>query len=202
MNLALTLAIGNKCVLFIDADLRDASASRNWQAPKRGVTDYLAGHETDYSQLLFHLDDYPTLDILPSGMVPSNPTELLRSPLLGQLLSAVRPLYDCIIIDSPSAGMLADAEILGKHADCTLFVIRAGRFNRRNLDELKPIQTEESHRLQYVILNGVSIDSRYGYAYVHKYDRSGMSERSIRSKTKQYIKKCIQFIHPATSTKA
>ena len=185
MNLALTMAIGNKRVLFIDSDLRDASASRQWKAPKQGLTDYLEGKCTDLSSLIFHLDKYPTFDILPTGKEPNNPTELLRSPLFAQLVNSVRTIYDIIIIDSPSAGMLADADIIGKHVDCKLFIIRAGCFSRRNLDELKPVHHDDKQ--QYFILNGVSIDSRYGFAYAHKYDRSEVSANSLTDKIKKIL---------------
>ena len=177
MNLALTIAIGNRRVLYIDSDLRDASASRQWNAPNRGLTDYLEGKCSDWESLIFRIDKYPTLDILPSGIEPNNPTELLHSPLFAQLVNMVRPKYDVIIIDSPSAGMLADADIIGKHVDCKLFIIRAGCFNRRNLDELKPVHHDDKQ--QYVILNGVSIDSRYGIEYAHKYDRSERTTDSL-----------------------
>lgn len=185
MNLALAMAIGNRRVLFIDSDLRDSSASRQWNAPKRGLTDYLEGRCSDVASLIFRINQYPTLDILPSGIEPNNPTELLCGPLFAQLINQVRPLYDIIIIDSPSAGMLADADIIGKHVDCKLFIIRAGRFNRRNLDELKPIHPDDKQ--QYVILNGVSIDSRYGIEYAHKYDRSDFLNKSWINKIKTFI---------------
>ena len=173
MNLALVRAIGGERVLFIDGDLRQASASRLWCTPLLGLTDYLNGDEEDYRKLLFHPQDSPMLDVLPTGALPTNPTELLKSPLLDQLLLTAKEHYDCIIIDSPTSGMLADADIIERAADCTMFVIRAGRFNRYQLNEIGQVQaTNSESKLQYIILNGVSIDARYGYTYLHKYERS------------------------------
>lgn len=173
MNLALTRAIGGERVLFIDADLRQASASRLWMTPLLGLTDYLNGDEEDYRKLLFKPNNYPMLDVLPAGALPTNPTELLKTPLLDQLIQSAKEDYDCIIIDSPTSGMLADADIIERAVDCTMFVIRAGRFNRNQLDEISKIQaTNSDSKLQYIILNGVSIDARYGYTYLHKYERS------------------------------
>ena len=77
MNLALIRAIGGERVLFIDADLRQASASRLWRAPLLGLTDYLHNEESDYRKLLWHPEGYPTMDVLPTGALPTNPTELL-----------------------------------------------------------------------------------------------------------------------------
>ena len=187
MNLALVRAIGGERVLFIDGDLRQASASRLWCTPLLGLTDYLNGDEEDYRKLLFHPVDSPMLDVLPTGALPTNPTELLKSPLLDQLLLSAKEHYDCIIIDSPTAGMLADADIIEHVVDCTIFVIRAGRFNRNQLNEISSIQASNSDsKLQYIILNGVSIDARYGYTYLHKYERSE-EDKSIVELSKKTI---------------
>jgi len=187
MNLALVRAIGGERVLFIDGDLRQASASRLWCTPLLGLTDYLNGDEEDYRKLLFHPVDSPMLDVLPTGALPTNPTELLKSPLLDQLLLSAKEHYDCIIIDSPTAGMLADADIIEHVVDCTIFVIRAGRFNRYQLNEISSIQASNSDsKLQYIILNGVSIDARYGYTYLHKYERSE-EDKSIVELSKKTI---------------
>ena len=187
MNLALIRAIGGERVLFIDGDLRQASASRLWCTPLLGLTDYLNGDEEDYRKLLFHPKDSPRLDVLPTGALPTNPTELLKSPLLDQLLLTAKEHYDCIIIDSPTSGMLADADIIEHAVDCTIFVIRAGRFNRNQLNEISPIQaTNSDSKLQYVILNGVSIDARYGYTYLHKYERSE-EEKNVTKISKKTI---------------
>lgn len=179
MNLAIVKAIGGQRVLFIDGDLRQASASRLWRTPLLGLTDYLHGEEGDYRKLLWHPEGYPTLDVLPAGALPTNPTELLQSPLLDELMNEVRQHYDCVFIDSPSASILADADILERIIDCTLFIIRAGRFNRNQLTELSPIQIiNGTAKPQYIVLNGVDINVRYGYSYVHKYERTE-EEKSV-----------------------
>ena len=120
------------------------------------------------------------MDVLPAGALPTNPTELLQSPLLDELINKARQQYDSIIIDSPSAGILADADIFERVIDCTLLVIRAGRFKRHRLNELSPIQMiNGTSKPQYIILNGVSINARYGYDYVHKYERSEDEKNTV-----------------------
>jgi len=180
MNLALVKAIGGQRVLFIDGDLRQASASRLWRTPLLGLTDYLHEEESDFRKLLWHPENYPSMDVLPAGALPTNPTELLQSPLLDELINKARQQYDSIIIDSPSAGILADADIFERVIDCTLLVIRAGRFKRHRLNELSPIQMiNGTSKPQYIILNGVSINARYGYDYVHKYERSEDEKNTV-----------------------
>jgi len=187
MNLALVKAIGGERVLFIDCDLRQASASRLWRTPLLGLTDYMHREESDYRKLLWHIDGYPTLDVLPAGALPTNPTEMLIDPLFEQLLITVRQDYDSIIIDSPSAGILADADIIERFTDCTLFVVRAGQFNRHRLSELSPIEViSGTAKPQYIILNGVDIHVRYGFAYSHKYERSE-EEKNVTKISKKTI---------------
>jgi capsular exopolysaccharide synthesis family protein len=194
MNLALVRAIGGERVLFIDGDLRQASASRLWGAPLLGLTDLLNGDEEDYRKLLFHPENYPMLDVLPAGALPTNPTELLKSPLLDQFLMTAKEHYDCIIIDSPTSGMLADADIIERAVDCTMFVIRAGRFNRHQLNEISQIQaTNSESKLQYVILNGVSVNARYGYTYLHKYERSEADKSTVEISKKTILLDKIIF---------
>lgn len=159
MNLALTLAIARKRVLFIDCDLRKGTASHLWHALGNGLTDYLNGLVTSTDSLFFHPEKFPTLDILPCGKAPANPTEVLESSLLGEFINQVRPLYDYIIIDTPAANDLADAEIIAKHTDFKLHIIRAGMFKRSHLDDLA--EKEDKKANTYIILNGVSLRSLY-----------------------------------------
>ena len=157
MNLALTLAIADKRVLFIDGDLRKGSASRLWHTSEQGLSNYLAGKVSNPVSLFFHPKGYPTLDVLPSGTAPTNPTELLDDTLLCEFIGQIRSNYDYIIIDSPAANNLADAEIIAKHTDVKLEVICAGMFSRSNLDSLAEKKDEGKNR--YVILNGVNSEN-------------------------------------------
>ena len=194
MNLALTKAFDGSRVLFIDGDLRQASASRLWRTPLLGLSDYLCGEESDYRKLLWNPEGYPMLDVLPAGALPTNPTELLQGPLFCQLLDAVRQQYDSIFIDSPTAGILADADIIERVIDSTLFIVRAGRFNRHRLNELSPIQIiNGSSKPQYIILNGVSVNVRYGYSYLHKYERSEEDKNTVELSKKTVLLNKIIF---------
>ena len=188
LNLAITLAIGNKRVLFIDADLREASASRFLRAPKNGLSELLSYNDSDYSHYLYHIKKYPTLDIISAGDLPANPTELLRMPRFSSLLTSAREDYDFIIIDAPTAGVLADSEIISKYTDASLFIIRAGKFERSNLDTLKStcqFVNSSTQKQQYVILNGVSVESRTGYGFAY------MKEKGAERKWINQLKNLI-----------
>lgn len=163
MNLAMTLAISGKRVLFIDGDLRKGSASHLWHVPEKGLSDYLSGLASNPESLFFHQKKFPTLDVLSSGAASINPTELLNGTLLGELIDRFRSIYDYIIIDTPAANDLADSEIISRHTDYKLCVIRAGKFKRSDLDEFAEKEGEARNR--YVILNGVCKESIYDESY-------------------------------------
>ena len=158
MNLAIVLAIAGKRVLFIDGDLRKGDASHRWNTSEKGLSEYLSGMD-NYESLLFNQEEFPTLHVLPSGTSPVNPTELLLSSRFDELISQARLSYDHVIIDTPLADNLADAEIISKHADWILNIIRAGRFELRNVEQLEQKEGEKHGKL--VILNGVKTENRY-----------------------------------------
>ena len=90
--------------------------------------------------------------------------------------------------------MLADADIIERVVDCTMFVIRAGRFNRNQLNEISQIQVANNeNKPQYVILNGVSVDARYGYSYLHKYERSEEDKNTVEISKKTILLNKIIF---------
>ena len=78
--------------------------------------------------------------------------------------------------------------IIERVVDCTMFVIRAGQFKRNQLNEISQIQAANSEsKLQYIILNGVSIDARYGYSYLHKYERSEEDKNTVEISKKTIL---------------
>lgn len=168
-NLAVALTIKGKSVLFIDGDLRHASASHMFDCPKIGLADYLADQESDWQNILVSPEEYPSLDILPVGTIPPNPTELLATDRLGQLVAEARPLYDFIIIDCPPTETLADTGIIERQADRTLFVMRAGLFERKRIEDLDADAKNGKYKHMSLILNGVKYGGRYGYRYGYHY---------------------------------
>ncbi len=188
MNLSITMAIACKRVLFIDADLRHASASDSWfgeDCDDLGLSDFLSGKVADVFGLLRHHPEYPTFDILPVGTTPPNPTELLSSEKLGWLVSEFRTLYDYIFIDCPPTENLADATILERHADRTLMVIRAGVFDRSRLSYLENEYKSGKYKHISLILNGTKPARN---AYDSSYHGRRRDERKRRGSGRHIVK--------------
>ena len=167
INLAACLAIKGKKVMVLDLDLRRASLSEYVNSPKEGLSNYLAGQPVDLEKLVVTLPSYPGLSVLPVGTLPPNPTELLFSDRLKNLLASLRKQYDYIFIDCPPIEIVADASIIGKLVDMTLFVVRAGLLERSMLPELDKLYAEDKYANLALVLNGTETAyGRYGY---HKY---------------------------------
>ena len=170
MNLALTLAIKHRHVLFIDGDLRRATATRTFGNTQTGLADYLGDKEESIDQLIYRHGEYPSLNILPVGTTPPNPTELLSSPRMRQLIEEMRPKYDFIIIDCPMTETLEDASILGHHVDRTLYIVRAGVFQCNQVSLLDSYVESGKYKNLSIVLNAVKPLGQYGYKYGYYYD--------------------------------
>ena len=170
MNLALTLAIKHRRVLFIDGDIRRATATRTFGNMQMGLADYLGEKVESIDQVIYSHGDYPSLSIVPVGTTPPNPTELLSSPRMQQLIEAMRPLYDFIIIDCPMTETLADASILGHHADRTIYIVRAGLFQCRQVALLDSHVESGKYKNLSIVLNAVKPAGHYGYRYGYYYN--------------------------------
>ena len=135
-----------------------------------GLSDYLGEKVESIDQVIYSHGDYPSLSIVPVGTTPPNPTELLSSPRMQQLIEAMRPLYDFIIIDCPMTETLADASILGHHADRTLYIVRAGLFQCRQVALLDSHVESGKYKNLSIVLNAVKPAGHYGYRYGYYYN--------------------------------
>ena len=192
-NLGASFAIRGSRVICIDLDLRRGSLSEFVDKPKHGLTSYLGGRTDTYADLIVHHElngnvngnvngngdgNAATIDFLPMGKIPPNPTELLYSPKLKPMLDELRQQYDYIFVDCPPVEIVADATIISHEADVTLFVVRAGLLERTMLPELQKNYDEKKYNNMAMILNGTDAEHHYGYRrYGYGYGRYGYGKR-------------------------
>ena len=170
INIAISFAIKKKKILVIDGDLRHRTVSSYVDSPNKGLSDYLNNQIEDWKEIIVSYKGYTNLHILPIGTVPPNPTELLEDSKLSMLIEALRPEYDYIFIDCPPVDIVADAQIIEKWADRTIFVVRSGLLDRSMLSELENMYTGKRFKNLSMILNGTeSTGGRYGYRYGYHY---------------------------------
>lgn len=169
-NLAAAMAVKGKKTAVIDFDMRHASLSGYVGRSKQGLSNYLAG-VIDKCPILEH-PEQKNFSIIPAGTIPPNPTELLYSDRLQVLLETLKAEYDFIFMDCPPVEMLADASIISKYADKTLFVVRAGLLEREMLPIIDKYYDEQKLPNMAVLLNGTEkFNGHYGYhyGYYHHY---------------------------------
>lgn len=170
VNLGMSIALKKKKVLVIDGDMRHGSTSAYIGSPATGLSNYLSGAEDDLTKVIVKDSTCSNLSFLPVGAIPPNPTELLESIRLEQLIAAVKKEFDYIIIDCPPIEVVADAQIIDKYVDRTFFIIRAGLLERSMLPELDRLYDEKKYVNMAFVLNGTRNDQgRYGYSHSYRY---------------------------------
>lgn len=172
VNLAASLAQNQLRVLLVDTDMRRPTIHRALGIPNiRGVSNRLIG-EASIDECVVHTE-VPGLDVLTCGPNPPNPSELLDSEAFSEFLAEALAKYDRVILDSPPAGVVADATILAAWANVVVVVARPGKTPRDLL--LSSIQQLRSATKAVVgcVVNAVrSDDLSYGSS-TYYYRRSG-----------------------------
>lgn len=184
INLALTMALGGQRVLLIEADLRRPKIGKYLNIDVAlGLTDVL----TDRIPLdeAIQSIQHGLLDVLPGGLTPPNPSELLGSGAMHRLVNRVKTGYQTIIIDAPPLLPVSDAAVLAGVADGAVLLTRWGKTKkeevRASLEQLRVVDA----RLLGTVVNFAPMGKRgsyygygYGYGYSGKYGYASPSSKS------------------------
>lgn len=170
-NMAMSLALLGKKVALVGLDIRKPMLAQYLNLPSQGLlTSYLS--DSDYT-----LEDVtipsgtPGLDILPAGIVPPNPNELLMGERLDQLFAELRQRYDYIVVDSAPVALISDTFQLNRVADMTVYVCRARYTTFDLIDFLNNVHEQKRLPNIVTVLNGVNA-SKAGYGYGYGYGTS------------------------------
>lgn len=168
-NLAISYAQDSKKVLLIDCDLRRPKQNRLMNVSSSfGLSDYLVSNEP--YQKAIQPTNVIGLDLLCSGSIPPNPSELLGSARMAKFISQLRQDYDYIVLDAPPVNMVTDAVVLSDKSDGVIFVVSAGQSERGPvMHAVEQLQYAHARLLGFV-LRGVELEkNRYGYGRYQKY---------------------------------
>ncbi|WP_417886293.1 GumC family protein [Zunongwangia sp.] len=176
MNLGITLANSRHKVLIIGADLRNPQLQRYGStktATNTGLREYLEKDEISLASLIEKTNFHHNMDILYSGNIPANPTELLKPEKLESMFTELRQNYDYILVDTAPSMLVADTSILNCYADFTLYLIKAGFTNKENLEFIEDAKENEILSnigcvLNYVQFSNLRYGNKYGYGYTAK----------------------------------
>jgi tyrosine-protein kinase Etk/Wzc len=168
INLASTLALIDKKVVLVAADLRKSKLHKSFQTDnKKGLSTYLSAQD-DLSMITVK-SNIANLDFIPSGPVPPNPSELLHTQRMKELIDELSNIYDFVLLDTAPVGLVSDSIPLIRLADINLFVIRSGvsRYNAATI----PDRLSGEYKLSNVVivLNAVTDDAFHSRYYSSNY---------------------------------
>ena len=195
-NLSVTLAATGKSVVLVDLDLRRRTLSKQLghRNDRRGITSFLANKIHSLDDIIIR-DEIEGVDLIFSGPQPPNPTEILMSDRMKELMQELRSRYDYIIIDSVPALAVADAMVIDPLVDLTLYVIRQDNLDRTHLPDIERLHKEKRIHNMGIIFNGVK-QSKHGYGYGYGYGYSygyGYYSEEDTSTTKRRLKKILSL---------
>jgi capsular exopolysaccharide synthesis family protein len=172
VNLSLTLATPNKKVIIIGSDIRNPQLQRYNPARKGllGLTEYLHDSKTKLADIVHVSTFNPYLDVIYSGSIPPNPTELLTNGRYEILLNELKGKYDYIILDTAPLMLVTDTFLFAEAADATLYVTRSGYTEKALVDFANSNIDSGKIRNVGFVLNDVNKDyfgygNKYGYGY-------------------------------------
>lgn len=171
-NLAITYANLGKKTLLIDTDLRRPVVHKVFNLDREpGVTNFLAGQENKIDNLL-NKTEIDNLSVITSGIIPPNPSEMLGSKRMIELVKTLEEDWDIVLFDSPPLVAVTDANMILKEIDTIVLVVKVGQTDKKafhhTIASLKNIEAP----LGGIIMNAVTSKSSYGsyyYYYYHQY---------------------------------
>lgn len=168
-HLANAYAKSGKKTIAIGCDLRNPKMYLYFKCDHhKGLSAYLAGMENDKKNIINKIDD--CLYAIFGGSVPPNPTQLIASPRMEELITELKEEFDCIVLDTPPLGILAEGFTLSRLADACVYVVRAHLLDRKDLRLVTDLEKKKRLPNLGIVVNGIKIRrGGYGYGYGYGY---------------------------------
>ncbi|MFF2286136.1 CpsD/CapB family tyrosine-protein kinase [Peribacillus butanolivorans] len=161
-NLAIVLAQEEKKVLLVDTDLRKPSIHYAFNLSNiHGLTSVLT-KKMDLRKTILN-SNVPNLDILTSGPIPPNPSELLNSKAMETAINELKDIYDFIIFDTPPVLLVTDSQIVANKCDGVIMVVASGKTNKQSAVKAKELLEKANTALLGVVLNGMESNTNNYY---------------------------------------
>ena len=165
INTASALALSGNKVLLMGVDFRAPKINKYLNIPeKKGITNFITDSKLIFDELKFKIPNIESLDILSSGVIPPNPSELLTTDRLEALFLEVKQKYDFIVVDTAPVNLVSDTLLIAKYADMFMYVVRANYSDKRSL--VVPEEFYKENKLPNIAIVLNDVDSRRdGYGY-------------------------------------
>jgi capsular exopolysaccharide synthesis family protein len=170
-NLAVTMAQAEKQVILVDCDLRRPSQHEIFgQSNDVGLTTMVVDEKAMSQPPLLEIG-VPGLLLLPSGPLPPNPSELVGSRRMQEIIASLSERADVVLFDAPPIIAVTDAAVLASRVDGVLLVVKAGGTKRDHAQKAKALLEKVNAHLVGAVLNNVKLDTSYYSYYTEKKGR-------------------------------
>lgn len=188
INLASILAVNNKKVLLIGADLRKPRLHKVFGLHnEKGLSTYLIGSDSIDQVIVPTIVE--NLSFLPSGPIPPNPAEILGKPEMKHLLDAVRSQFDYIIVDNAPTSLVTDGQIICQLSDLNIFVLRYGVSHKHQIEIINQYVDKKIMDHVAILVNDIKINafghSYYKYYHFESYQKSYYADEMDNKKNKK-----------------
>lgn len=169
INLAGIICFSGKKVIVLDLDMRKPKIHLGFGVENvRGMSTILINK--DRLENCIQQSSLPGLDFITAGPIPPNPSELVISPRMDQLVEELKGTYDVIVIDTPPVGLVTDGISVIQKADIPIYIFRADYSKQNFVQNADRLINENKIMRLTAVLNGVDVDrSKYGYNYNYGY---------------------------------
>ncbi|VXC55728.1 MULTISPECIES: GumC family protein [Chryseobacterium] len=184
VNLALTLATPRKKVIIIGSDIRNPQLQRYNESRRGliGLSEFMYDDQMNPSEVIHPTSFNPYCDVIYSGAITPNPTELLSNGRYQELVESLKPMYDYIILDTAPMMLVTDSFLIADVADVTVYVTRSGHTEKELIGFINKQIKDKKIKNVGLVLNDVSkIHSgygygKYGYGYVADTNKSWLNK--------------------------
>ena len=168
INIATVFALSEKRTVILGLDLRKPKLFEEFNlANTVGVVNYLI-KDKNLDEIVNHTS-VPFLDVILSGPIPPNPSELILSDGMKELIEELKTKYDYIILDTPPVGLVADSLELAQYCDVTLYIVRQNFTKKEMITLLNNRVSRGELQNTSIILNGFENKAKYGGGYGYGY---------------------------------
>lgn len=184
-NLACSFAFMGKKVVIVGLDIRKPGLNKVFHLShkEKGITQYLVDPEhTDLLSLCQTSSESENLYILPGGIVPPNPTELVARQTLDQAIEILKKHFDYVLLDTAPIGMITDTQLIARVADLSVYICRADYTHKSHYELINDLKKD--HKLPNIctLINCINMNQRkngyyYGYGKYGKYGKYGYGKK-------------------------
>lgn len=168
-NLAATFSLSGKKVLLMGLDLRNPKLYEYLRVNPLGISNYITTNNKPLKDYILPVDGYENFDVLSSGSIPPNPTEILMSKKIKDIFTELKSHYDYIIVDTAPVSLVTDTLLISKYADATIYVVRANKIDKEMLRIPNELYNDKKLNKLTFVLNDSDVTKGYGYGYGYGY---------------------------------